>query len=865
MDALPDSTNALNAVDVLDTQRELVRHASVELSPRQLVSTGPLTDYLSRGTRVYIPSVPGVAWRETMAACQRLSAEGMLPVPHLPARLMKSAEQLDDRLGKLAEAGVDELLLVAGDHTRAAGPYQDTLDVLDSGKLVEHGLRRLGVTAYPEGHPLAARGELEAALSHKIDYANATDTEMWIVTQFTFASAPAIAWLRAMRDRGCPLPVYIGLPGPARLRTLLAYAARCGVSASARALTRQPSVIRLLKSWSPDDVLQGLAQYRVESPGTTLAGIHLFTFGGLPPTSRWLSANGATTRGVAGSHATALKVDRRVAADASRATPGSGPLHPIIPLAEARLGIGANLLTPYGHYKAKLALAEGGQAGRPDGKLVLVTAISPTAAGEGKTTTSIGLTDALNLLGVRATACLREPSLGPCFGMKGGATGGGRARVMPETDINLHFNGDMHAVSAANNLLAAVVDSHLYWKNPLDIDPETISWRRVMDLNDRALREVELNLGRGAHRSGGFDITAASEVMAVLCLASDRQDLQQRLGRIVVARSRDGKPVTARDLGVDGAMAALLSDALQPNIVQTLEGNLAFIHGGPFANIAHGCNSVIATRRALGLSDVVVTEAGFGADLGAEKFLDIKCRQSGLRPDAAVLVCTVRALKLHGGTGQRDLTKPDATAVRAGAPNLARHIANLKRFGLEPVIAINRFDTDSEDEIAAIHAIAKEHGVAAAGATHWRNGGAGATALARAVLDRLNDSSPPVELLYPDEMPLRDKIEAIATGVYGASGISVSSIAANQLDAFEKVGYGHLPVCIAKTQYSFSADPKAMGAPEGHVLPVREARLAAGAGFVIVICGDIMTMPGLPRRPAALDVGVDPGGRVIGL
>ena len=866
MDALPDSTNALNAVDVLDTQRELVRHASVELSPRQLVSTGPLTDYLSRGTRVYIPSVPGVAWRETMAACQRLSAEGMLPVPHLPARLMKSAEQLDDRLGKLAEAGVDELLLVAGDHTRAAGPYQDTLDVLDSGKLVEHGLRRLGVTAYPEGHPLAARGELEAALSHKIDYANATDTEMWIVTQFTFASAPAIAWLRAMRDRGCPLPVYIGLPGPARLRTLLAYAARCGVSASARALTRQPSVIRLLKSWSPDDVLQGLAQYRVESPGTTLAGIHLFTFGGLPPTSRWLSANGATTRGVAGSHATALKVDRRVAADASRATPGSGPLHPIIPLAEARLGIGANLLTPYGHYKAKLALAEGGQAGRPDGKLVLVTAISPTAAGEGKTTTSIGLTDALNLLGVRATACLREPSLGPCFGMKGGATGGGRARVMPETDINLHFNGDMHAVSAANNLLAAVVDSHLYWKNPLDIDPETISWRRVMDLNDRALREVELNLGRGAHRSGGFDITAASEVMAVLCLASDRQDLQQRLGRIVVARSRDGKPVTARDLGVDGAMAALLSDALQPNIVQTLEGNLAFIHGGPFANIAHGCNSVIATRRALGLSDVVVTEAGFGADLGAEKFLDIKCRQSGLRPDAAVLVCTVRALKLHGGTGQRDLTKPDAAAVRAGAPNLARHIANLKRFGLEPVIAINRFDTDSEDEIAAIHAIAKEHGVAAADATHWRNGGAGATALARAVLDRLNDSSPPaVELLYPDEMPLRDKIEAIATGVYGASGISVSSIAANQLDAFEKVGYGHLPVCIAKTQYSFSADPKAMGAPEGHVLPVREARLAAGAGFVIVICGDIMTMPGLPRRPAALDVGVDPGGRVIGL
>ncbi len=863
MDALPDSTNSLNAIDVLDTQRDLVRHASVELSPRQLVSAGPLTDYLSRGTRVYIPSVPGVAWRETMAACQRLGAEGMSPVPHLPARLMKSAGQLDDRLGRLAEAGVDELLLVAGDHARAAGPYRDTLDVLESGKLVEHGLRRLGVTAYPEGHPLAARGELEAALSRKIDYANATDTEMWIVTQFTFASATAIAWLAAMRDRGCPLPVYIGLPGPARLRTLLAYAARCGVRASARALTRQPSVIRLLKSWSPDDVLRALAQYRVESPGTTLAGIHLFTFGGLPRTSRWLSANGATTRGAAGP-----RVDREVPDDASRARPGSSAsaLHPIIPLAEARLGIGANLLTPYGHHKAKLALAEGGQAGRPDGKLVLVTAISPTAAGEGKTTTSIGLTDALNLLGARAAACLREPSLGPCFGMKGGATGGGRARVAPETDINLHFNGDMHAVSAANNLLAAVVDSHLYWKNPLDIDPETISWRRVMDLNDRALREVELNLGRGAHRTGGFDITAASEVMAVLCLASDRQDLQQRLGRIVVARSRDGKPVTARDLGVDGAMAALLSDALQPNIVQTLEGNLAFIHGGPFANIAHGCNSVIATRAALGLSDVVVTEAGFGADLGAEKFLDIKCRQSGLRPDAAVLVCTVRALKLHGGTGQRDLDEPDVAAVRAGAPNLRRHVANLERFGLKPVIAINRFDADTEDEIAAIQAIANQYGVEAVVATHWTDGGAGATKLARAVLDRLDQgSSMGVELLYPDEMPLRDKIEEIATSLYGASGISVSSIAANQLDAFQKLGYGHLPVCIAKTQYSFSADPKAMGAPEGHVLPVREARLAAGAGFVVVICGDIMTMPGLPRRPAALDVGVDPDGRVIGL
>ncbi len=855
MDALSHGAAALNAIDVLDAQRELARHASVELSPRQLGSTGPLTDYLPRGTRVYIPSIPGAAWRETVAACQRLGAEGMLPVPHLPARLLRSAQQLDDRLGKLADAGVGELLLVAGDHARAAGPYHDTLDVLESGKLVEHGFRRVGVAAYPEGHPLATRGDLEAALSHKIAYANATGTEMWIVTQFTFASAPAIAWLRAIRERGCPLPVHVGLPGPARLRTLLAYAARCGVRASARALTRRPSVIRLLKSWSPDDVLQGLAQYRVESPGTTLAGIHIFTFGGLPRTSRWLRANGSTTRDVARSRATAPEVARHVSGD------GPGP---IIPLIEERLGIGADLLTPYGHYKAKLALAEGGRARSPDGKLVLVTAISPTAAGEGKTTTSIGLTDALNLLGVRATACLREPSLGPCFGMKGGATGGGRARVVPETDINLHFNGDMHAVSTANNLLAAVVDSHLYWKNPLDIDPETISWRRVMDLNDRALREVELNLGRGAHRSGGFDITAASEVMAVFCLARDRVDLEQRLGRIVVARNRDGKPVTASDLGVDGAMAAVLTDALQPNVVQTLEGNPAFIHGGPFANIAHGCNSVIATRAALGLSDVVVTEAGFGADLGAEKFLDIKCRQSGLRPDAAVLVCTVRALKLHGGTGQRDLAKPDAAAVRAGAPNLARHMANLARFGLAPVVAINRFDTDTEEEIAAIQAIANQHGVEAAVATHWRDGGAGASALARAVLDRL-DERPTIKLLYPDDMPLRDKIEAIAASFYGASGISTSRAAAHQLDVFESLGYGRLPVCIAKTQYSFSADPKAMGAPEGHVLPVREARLAAGAGFVVVICGDIMTMPGLPRRPAALDVGVDAQGQVIGL
>ena len=864
MDALHSSVAALNEIDVLDAQRELVRNASAELSPRQLASTGPLTDYLSRGTRVYIPSIPGAAWSDSMAACRRLSAEGMRPVPHLPARLLRSGGELDERLGEFAEAGVSDLLLVAGDHKHAAGPYHDTLDVLDSGKLIEHGFRRLGVTAYPEGHPLAPRAELEAALARKIAYANATDTEMWIVTQFTFAPAPAIAWLAAMRDRSCPLPVYIGLPGPARLRTLLAFAARCGVSASARMLTRQPRVIRLLKNWTPDDVLQGLARYRVESPGTTLAGIHLFTFGGLPRTSRWLRTNGATTTAGkdAGLPSTAPEVARSVSDDDSRG------LRPIIPLARARLGVGPHLLTPYGHYKAKLSLDHGIEssfAPKRDGKLVLVTAISPTAAGEGKTTTSIGLGDALNLLGVRATVCLREPSLGPCFGMKGGATGGGRAQVVPMADINLHFNGDLHAVSAANNLLAAVLDSHMYWGNTLDIDPATISWRRAIDLNDRALREIEISLGRGAHRSGGFDITAASEVMAVLCLARDRADLQQRLGRIVVARSRAGEPITAHHLGVDGAMAALLGDALQPNLVQSLEGNLAFIHGGPFANIAHGCNSVVATRAALELSDVVVTEAGFGADLGAEKFIDIKCRQSGLRPDAAVLVCTVRALKLHGGAAQRSLETADTAAVRAGAPNLLRHIANLKKFGLKTVIAINRFATDTADEIAAIEEIANECGMEAVVASHWSEGGAGTTALARAVLDRLDEGPSKVELLYPDEMPLREKIEAIATGLYGASGVSVDPIAARQLEEFEALGYGHLPVCIAKTQYSFSADPKARGAPEGHVLPVREARLAAGAGFVVVVCGDVMTMPGLPRRPAAFDIGVDARGQVTGL
>ena len=542
----------------------------------------------------------------------------------------------------------------------------------------------------------------------------------------------------------------------------------------------------------------------------------------------------------------------------------SAPLDPIVPLAKERLGLDPDTLTPYGRYKAKLNPDATSLESSRKGRLVLVTAISPTPAGEGKTTTSIGLNDALNLLGVRSTVCLREPSLGPCFGMKGGATGGGWSQVAPMADINLHFNGDLHAISAANNLLAAVLDSHMYWKNPLNIDPETVSWRRAIDLNDRALREVDLKLGRGARRIGGFDITAASEVMAILCLAQDRVDLERRLGDIVVARNGDGEPVAARDLGVAGALTALLTDALHPNLVQSLEGNPAFIHGGPFANIAHGCNSVVATRTALGLSDVVVTEAGFGADLGAEKFLDIKCRQSGLRPDAVVLVCTVRALKMHGGMAQADLANPDPRAVRAGAPNLARHVANLKRFGLTPVVAVNHFATDSQEELATVQAVAEEHGVKAVVATHWADGGAGAKALGEAVMDSLGHGAN-VALLYPDELALSDKIETVATRIYGAREVAFEPAAAEQLEEYERLGYGRLPVCIAKTQYSFSADPKALGAPVGHVLPVREVRLSAGAGFVVAVCGNIMTMPGLPRRPAALDIGVDDEGRVFGL
>ena len=541
-------------------------------------------------------------------------------------------------------------------------------------------------------------------------------------------------------------------------------------------------------------------------------------------------------------------------------------LRPITEVARECLGIESEELTPFGHHKAKISLKSvNSVTNRLTGKLVLVTALTPTPAGEGKTTTSIGLSDGLNRLGVRSTVCLREPSLGPCFGMKGGATGGGYAQVAPMEDINLHFNGDMHAVTSANNMLASMVDNHLYWGNGQGIDAGRITWRRAIDLNDRVLRNVPLRVRRGVERQGAFDITAASEVMAVLCLARDLQDLEKRLGDIVVGRRSDDSLVRAGDLGVAGAMTALLVDALAPNLVQSLEHNAAIIHGGPFANIAHGCNSVIATRTALGLSDVVVTEAGFGADLGAEKFLNIKCRQSGLRPDAVVIVCTVKALKMHGGVDLDDLAAPNAFAVQNGVANLRRHVENLRQFGLTPVIAMNHFSADTSDEIATVESEFSNDGLKVVTAKHWAEGGAGAEGLAQAVLDSLADSPGDVRLLYPDEMPLKDKIRTIATRIYGASDVSFEEQAVVGLEELESLGYGHFPVCIAKTQYSFSADSNSKGAPEGHVIPVRSLRLSAGAGFVVALCGDVMTMPGLPRQPAAFEIGVDADGRIFGL
>ena len=544
-------------------------------------------------------------------------------------------------------------------------------------------------------------------------------------------------------------------------------------------------------------------------------------------------------------------------------------MKPILPLAEDRLGLPNDALVPYGHYKAKLSLDRiAAMSDRPNGKLVLVTAITPTPAGEGKTTTSVGLCDGLNKIGVNAMVCLREPSLGPCFGMKGGAAGGGRAQVLPMEDINLHFNGDFHAITSSHSLLSAMIDNHLQWGNSLNIDPRRISWRRVVDMNDRALRHITVGLGGPAHgvpRETGFDITVASEIMAILCLAKDLKDLQRRLGDIIVARNYDKKPVTVSDIGADGAMAVLLKDALQPNLVQTIEHNPAFIHGGPFANIAHGCNTVMATQSALKLADVVVTEAGFGADLGAEKFLDIKCRQSGLRPDAVVLVATVRALKMQGGVAKSDLAAPDAEAVELGCANLRAHIENLRKFNVEPVVAINHFVKDTEDEIGVVQRICAEAGVVSTLAKHWARGGEGATDLAEAVKAKLDKGSPDVKLLYPDEMPLQEKISTIAREIYRAENVEYHAAAARSLKEFETLGYGKLPVCIAKTQYSFSTDPTKIGAPSGHSLQVREVRLAAGAGFVVAVCGDIMTMPGLPRKPAALEIGLDDDGEIVGL
>ena len=540
-------------------------------------------------------------------------------------------------------------------------------------------------------------------------------------------------------------------------------------------------------------------------------------------------------------------------------------MRPITEIA-AELGLQGQDVIPYGHYKAKLnhLLAK---SDRPEGKLILVTAISPTPAGEGKTTTSVGLADAMNAMGKKTMLCLREPSLGPVFGIKGGAAGGGYAQVVPMEDINLHFTGDIHAIGAANNLLAAMIDNSIQQGNPLNIDARHITWKRCMDMNDRQLRFIVDGLGgkiNGTPREDGFDITVASEVMAVFCLAKDLTDLKERLSRIVCAYTYDGKPVTAGQIGAAGAMTALLKDALDPNLVQTLENNPAIIHGGPFANIAHGCNSAIATKLSLKLADYVVTEAGFGADLGAEKFLDIKCRYAGLNPAAVVLVATVRALKSHGGVAKADLNKPNAAAVRAGAANLTRHIENLQGFGLPVCVAINAFPTDTAEEMAVIHEICAKVGVPCALSEVFAKGGEGGKALAETVLSIMDDTAR-VQYTYPLEASLTEKIEAVAKKIYRADGVNYTAAAKKTLDELTALGYGNLPVCIAKTQYSFSDDAKLIGAPEGFAMNVREVRLSAGAGFVVVICGSIMTMPGLPKHPAAMDIDVDGEGKITGL
>ena len=543
----------------------------------------------------------------------------------------------------------------------------------------------------------------------------------------------------------------------------------------------------------------------------------------------------------------------------------------IKPIAEvaAKVGVPADALVPYGWTKAKVSFDFINKVqGNKDGKLILVTAISPTPAGEGKTTTTVGLSDGLNRIGKKTIAALREPSLGPCFGVKGGAAGGGYAQVVPMEDINLHFTGDFHAITSAHNLLAAMMDNHIYWGNALGIDARRIQFKRVLDMNDRALRSIVNSLGgvsNGFPREDGFDITVASEVMAILCLSKDLKDLENRLGNIIVAYTRDKKPVTARDLKAHGAMTVLLKDALAPNMVQTLENNPVFIHGGPFANIAHGCNSVLATRTAMKLADYVVTEAGFGADLGAEKFFNIKCRKAGIAPSAVVIVATVRALKMHGGVAKDDLKNDNASAVAKGCDNLKRHIENISKFGVPAVVAVNKFITDTDAEVQEVMKAAESMGTKAFLCTHWADGGKGTEALAHHVVKVIDEGKANFKTLYPDDMKLRDKVKTIATEIYRAADISCDASVETQFKDLEAAGFGHLPVCMAKTQYSFSTDASKRGAPTGHIVPVRELRLSAGAEFIVVVTGDVMTMPGLPKVPSADSIRLDDKGQIQGL
>jgi formate--tetrahydrofolate ligase len=543
-------------------------------------------------------------------------------------------------------------------------------------------------------------------------------------------------------------------------------------------------------------------------------------------------------------------------------------LEPIINVAK-KIGINSDSVFNYGHHKAKISLDFiKSLESKPDGKLILVTAMTPTPAGEGKTTTTVGLGDGLNAIGKKAIVCLREPSLGPCFGMKGGAAGGGFAQVVPMEDINLHFTGDFHAVGAAHNLLSALIDNHIYWGNELGIDVRRITWKRVLDMNDRSLREIVSSLGgpgNGYPRETGFDITVASEVMAIICLATDLEDLERRLANIVIGYTREKNAICARDLNAHGAMTVLLKDAFMPNLVQTLENNPAFVHGGPFANIAHGCNTVLATKTALKLGDYVVTEAGFGADLGAEKFFNIKCRKAKLTPSAAVIVATIRALKMHGGVSKDDLGKENLKAVEAGLVNLGRHIRNVGQFGIPAVVAVNNFTTDTESEFQLVKKYCAELGVEAILCTHWANGSKGTSDLAKKVVELSESGAQQFRHLYEDSIPLWEKVNTIAKSIYGASEIVADKIVRDQFKAFESAGYGNFPICMAKTQYSFSTDPNLKGAPSGHVVQIREIRLSAGAEFIVVVTGEIMTMPGLPKSPSAYSINLNERGQVEGL